>query len=157
MRSVLALMLLASACGSRADWPHLHCFNRDTVTTEKGLLDNCHGDVLLVDGHLYGSSCRSGGKIFFCAEFPTGKVVKSENLRKMSLTWADGHLYGVSDRGLLMLMKTRPGGYDIISKLQLPRRKGQLYLAHPVVLQGRLYIRYANELNVYDISNNSKT
>ena len=115
-------------------------------------LDNCHGDVLLVDGYLYGSSCRSGGKIFFCVDFLTGKVVKSENLRKTSLTWADGHLYSVSDRGVMMLMKTKPGGYDIVSKVQLPRQKGELYLGHPVIFNGRLYVRYADELYVFRIT-----
>ena len=115
-------------------------------------LDNCHGGVILIDGFLYGSACRSGGKGFFCADFFTGWVTQRDRtLGKLSLTCADGMLYGLSDRGWTSLLAIRPGVFRPVSRFRIPSGGTGPSLAHPVVCGGRLYVRHDNDLYAYDV------
>ncbi len=115
-------------------------------------LDNCHGGMILIDGRMYGSACRIGGKGFFCADFLTGKRKQTDlTLGKISLTCADGMLYGLSHRGKMYLMKITPEGFNVVSQFDVPRENRARYLTHPVVCGGRLYIRHGDNLYVHDI------
>jgi outer membrane protein assembly factor BamB len=115
-------------------------------------LDNCHGSVMLFDGHLYGSACRSGGKGFFCADFLTGKLrYREARMEKLSLTAADGLIYGLTQRGEVLLIRPRPDRMEITSRFQTPRDSRALAWAHPVVCGGRLYIRRGEFLYAYDV------
>ncbi|HIQ21954.1 MAG TPA: hypothetical protein EYH34_12080 [Planctomycetes bacterium] len=115
-------------------------------------LDNCHGGLMLLDGYLYGSACRSGGKGFFCADFLTGELQwRDKKMRKVSLTWADGMLYALTDRGTVLLMAVSPQGYRVAGQLEVPGGDFGPCLSHPVVCSGRLYVRYDNNLCVYDL------
>ena len=115
-------------------------------------LDNCHGGVILIDGCLYGSGCRTGKVGFFCADFLTGQRKYSDNtLGKLSLTYADGMLYGLSDRGKMWLMETAGDGFEIAGQFDVPRDDRGPCFAHPVVCGGRMYIRRGGNLYAYDI------
>ncbi len=116
-------------------------------------LDNCHGGVILLDGHLYGSACRSGGKSFFCADFLTGRTRQTDTtLGKLSLTCADRMLYGVTDKGRMLLLAILPGGgFRAVSQFDLPKGD-DMVLAHPVICGGRLYVRHGPNLYAYDVS-----
>jgi len=114
-------------------------------------LDNCHGSAMLVDGHLYGSACRSGGKGFFCAEFLTGQIRYREKMAKLSLTFAEGLIYALTQKGEVLLIKPRPDQFDVVSKFQTPADSRALAWAHPVVCGGRLYIRRGQVLYAYKI------
>lgn len=115
-------------------------------------LDNCHGSVMLFDGHLYGSSCRSGGKGFFCAKLLTGDVVfREKKMEKLSLTAAEGLIYGLGQGGAMHLINPAPEKLDIVSTFEIPPDTRELAWAHPVVADGRLYIRRGEYLYVYDI------
>ncbi len=113
-------------------------------------LDNCHGSVMLFDGHLYGSACRIGGRGFFCAELLTGNVLFREKVEKLSLTAADGFIYGLTQGGIMHLIRPTPEKLDIVSTFQIPPDTKELAWAHPVVAGGRLYIRRGEYLYVYD-------
>ncbi|MFO8013424.1 MAG: PQQ-binding-like beta-propeller repeat protein [Phycisphaerae bacterium] len=115
--------------------------------------DNCHGGVLLRDGHLYGVGCRMYHKGLLCVDWDTGEVAyRHEPVGKVSLTWADGRIYGVGQKGEVRLVRADPKGAEIVSEFQIPPvpTKDHL-LAHPVVCGGRLYIRHADHLLAYDI------
>jgi len=116
-------------------------------------LDNCHGGVLLLDGRLYGSGCRLYRKGFVCVDLAGGKTLWNERrLGKVSMTWADGMIYCMDDRGRISLVRPKAGqGAAIVSQFSVRPPRGKLTLAHPVVLGGRLYIRNWNELRAYDI------
>ncbi len=115
-------------------------------------LDNCHGGVMLVDRSLYGSGCRLFRRGFLCVDFRTGRTMWSEpRLGKVSVTWADGLLYCLSDRARLSLVEASPERCRVVSQFQVPRESRTLCLAHPVVCGGRLYIRHGNNLFAYDI------
>ena len=112
------------------------------------LLDNHHGGVVLVDGFLYGAGHEARG--WFCLDFKTGDK-RWQTRGKGSLTYADGHLYCLDERGTLALVKTTPEKWDQVSSFRLPRGGEGLYWAHPVVCGGRLYVRHSDQLWAFDI------
>jgi outer membrane protein assembly factor BamB len=115
-------------------------------------LDNCHGGVILVDGKLFGSGCRLGGRNFFCADYFTGKVLQTDRtLSKVGLTCAEGMLYALNHRGTMYLLEITPQGFKIASKFELERMPDNSYLAHPVICDGRLYLRFEDKLYAFDI------
>jgi len=118
-------------------------------------MDNCHGGVLLLGEHFYGSGCRLYRKGLVCVELAGGKTVWSTRaLGKVSLAWADGMLYCLDDRGRMSLLEASPKGSKVVSQFNLPKPKagGKLSLSHPVICGGRLYVRHWNQLLAYDIA-----
>jgi outer membrane protein assembly factor BamB len=114
--------------------------------------DNCHGGVILLDGCLYGHGCRLSGKGLVCVDFQTGKTLWNEKtLGKVSITYADGMLYCLSDTGKMSLVEANRERCRIVSQFGLPRESGELHLFHPVVCGGRLYVRHWNTLFAYDL------
>ena len=114
--------------------------------------DNCHGGVVLLDGHLYGSGCRLYKKGLVVVDFRTGKTTSTNRpIGKVSITYADGMLYCLDQKGWVMLVEPRPGGCRIVSKFRIPIESRDLPLSHPVVCGGRLYIRHAQNLFVYSL------
>ena len=112
------------------------------------LLDNHHGGVLLLDGHLYGAGHEARG--WFCLDFQTGNKRWQTN-GKGSLTYADGMLYCLDERGAISLVKATSERWDEVSSFRLPRGGKGLYWGHPVVCGGRLYVRHGEKLFAYDL------
>jgi outer membrane protein assembly factor BamB len=118
-------------------------------------LDNCHGGAILVDGKLFGCGCRLGGKDFYCVDFLTGATIKlDKTLGKVGITCADGMIYCLNHQGTVSLVAITPDGFQIVSQFDLKKLPANSYLAHPVVCGGRLYLRYEQDLYVYDIRAN---
>jgi outer membrane protein assembly factor BamB len=116
---------------------------------QSSLMDNHHGGVILHNGYLYGSGTDSRG--WFCLDFLTGKQIwKSDG--KGSLTYADGMLYMLDERGTMKLVRAVPDKYEISGEFKVPKGGEGMYWAHPVVYGGRLYIRHADKLFAYNIS-----
>ena len=115
------------------------------------LLDNHHGGVVLLDDNLYGAGDESRG--WFCLDFQTGgKLWQSPG--KGSLTYADGRLYCLDEKGTMSLIGATNSKWDQVSSFRMPRGGKGLYWAHPVVYDGRLYVRHAEQLFVYDVRKN---
>ncbi|MBE3098517.1 MAG: PQQ-like beta-propeller repeat protein [Planctomycetes bacterium] len=115
-------------------------------------LDNCHGGAMLIDGRLYGSACRLGGKNFYCVDFLTGQPIKTDaTLGKVGITVADGMMVCLNHQGTVSLLALGPEGFRIVSQFELKRKPANYYLAHPVVCGGRLYLRGGPDLFVYDV------
>jgi len=112
------------------------------------LLDNHHGGVLLHDGHLYGAGHESRG--WFCLDFKTGRQLWQTS-GKGSLTYADGRLYCLDEKGTMNLVKATGDEWETTGSFRMPRGGKGLYWAHPVVCDGRLYVRHSEELLAYDI------
>jgi len=116
-------------------------------------LDNCHGGVVLVEGNFYGSGCRLYRKGLVCVEFSSGKTMwTNRSLGNVSLTCAEGMLYCLNRRGRVSLVQASPQRCRVVSRFDVPRQGGDLFLCHTVVCGGRLYIRHAKNLFAYDIS-----
>jgi outer membrane protein assembly factor BamB len=115
---------------------------------ESVLMDNHHGGVILHEGYLYGSGSKSRG--WFCLDFLSGKEMWKTS-GKGSITFADGRLYLLDERGVMKLAEAQPGEYIQSGEFEVPEGGKSMYWAHPVVCNGVLYIRHSDRLFAYDI------
>ena len=122
----------------------------------KKVLKNHHGGVILVDDHLYGYSDGVG---WVCQELMSGKMVwrDRESLGKGSLCFADGRLYCVDkDGGEVVLITATPDGWEehgrfkLSPQTELRKPKGRIW-THPVVANGKLFLRDQELLFCYDV------
>jgi outer membrane protein assembly factor BamB len=132
----------------------------DEVYANKNMV-NHHGGVVHVGGHFYG---YSDGKGWVCQDGKTGEVVWQERSRlaKGSLTCAEGRLYCYSQTdGTAVLVEASPAGwmesgrFTIPQQSKLPRPRSQRrdnIWTHPVVANGKLYLRDQDLLFCYDVS-----
>jgi len=120
-------------------------------------MENHHGGVILVGDHLYGYSGKAG---WTCMEMKTGTVVWAEKkeLKKGAIHCADGMLYlQEEDTGTVVLIEASPKGWNekgrfVIEPQTMQRNpKGKVW-THPVVANGRLYLRDQELLFSYDVS-----
>lgn len=117
---------------------------------------NHHGGVILVGDHLYGFS--DGGRAWVCQDFKTGaEVWSSKNLGKGAIHYADGMLYCLDEStGTLALIEASPKGWNEKGRFKLSPQttqrnpKGKVW-THPVVLNGKLYLRDQELLHCYDV------
>jgi outer membrane protein assembly factor BamB len=114
--------------------------------------DNHHGGVVLVGDYIYGTTFNgSWGAI----NFKTGEVGYLSRPRsdgKGSVHYADGLLYGLTEHSsTVLLIKPEPDKFVLLSEFELPNEAEGPSWAHPVVLDGKLYIRHAQYLYCYDV------
>jgi hypothetical protein len=115
-------------------------------------LANKHGGIVLVGDHLYGDSDDKG--IPFCAELETGKIVWKERgsgRNSACVAAGDGHVYVKFSDGTLALVKADPAAYQEVSTFKVPGSGDRPSWAHPVIVDGRLYIREDDAILCYDI------
>ena len=125
-------------------------FSAEEVYANKEMV-NHHGGVILLGDHLYGHSDNGGWK---CQEFKTGQTVwKNQSVGKGSLTYADGHFYLRSEggNGAVALVVATPTGYQEKGRFDQPDRSSQNSWAHPVIANGKLYLRDQDVLLCYDV------
>lgn len=114
-------------------------------------LDCHHGGVIVHEGYIYGSGDRNSGGKWVCMELKTGKVVAEiAAVRKGSIAYADGKFYGYGERGSVGLINASPTDFRMISSFKITKGAKQ-HWAHPVIANGRLYIRHDHALMAYDI------
>ena len=112
-------------------------------------MTNHHGDMVVVDGLLYGANDPS---ILTCLELETGKVKwQSRGPGKGSITFADGRLYYRNEKGTMVLVEATGEAYHELGKLEPPQSSGSNAWAHPVVAAGRLFLRDQDLLLCYDV------
>ena len=110
-------------------------------------MKNHHGGVVLVEGYLYGFN----DSILTAIHFETGKMAwRDRSVGKGSLTYADGHLYVLSESDHIALVEATPAGYREKGHFEIPD-SGYPSWAHPVVSGGRLYLRNQSSLAAFDI------
>lgn len=120
-------------------------------------LENHHGGVVLVDGCLYGANGGNGGGYLVCLDFKTGDVVWNERdadkrrVRKGSLAVADGRIYYRAEEGDLILIEPSRTEYLERGRFMQPDRSRQPAWAHPVIANGKLYVRDQNVLFCYNV------
>jgi len=114
-------------------------------------LDNCHSALVMSDGLLYGSGYRRL-KDWVCIDADSGKIRYSkDDLPKGASLFADGHLYALSESGVLTLLKPTQSGFQTAGQLQIAKGARRDVWAHPVICDGRLYVRDHGQLWCYDI------
>ncbi|MHC4239953.1 MAG: PQQ-binding-like beta-propeller repeat protein, partial [Planctomycetota bacterium] len=115
--------------------------------------ENHHGGVIFLDGYLYGGDGQNKGTPV-CLEMKTGKIMwKEEPIGKRSaaLVYADGHVYWRYEKGLMALVEANPREFKVKGTFDIPSKTGPNW-PHPVILDGKLYLRENDVLLCYDIS-----
>jgi len=108
---------------------------------------NHHSSSILIGDHLYGFS--SG--ILTAMRFDTGQVAwRDRSVGKGSLAYADGHLYCLSENGVVGLVEASPEGYREKGRFSIPQDSLSTW-AHPVIAGGRLYLRDQGTIYAFDI------
>ena len=112
-------------------------------------MKNQHGGMAIVDGFLYGSSDGGG---LTCLALKTGRVAwRARGAGKGSITIADGNIYLRTERGPIILAKVSSTAYRELGRFDQPNRSSTPAWAHPVVADGKLFIRDQQLLLCYDV------
>ena len=125
------------------------------VVYEEKSITNHHGGVIVVDGKIYGHSDKGG---WTCQDFLTGKIEwQDESLGKGACTYAAGHLICVDENdGTVVLATAKPDKWQEISRFKLApqtsirKKEGRIW-SHPVVVNGRLYLRDQDLIFCYNV------
>lgn len=106
-----------------------------------------HGGYVIHEGYIYGND--KGGWV--CLDLRTGKKMWSDRgVGKGSVCYADEMLYLFGeDNGRVGLAKASPNGLQMSGEFTVAGTDKSW--AHPVVVGGRLYLRYADNLYCYNV------
>ena len=115
-------------------------------------MQNHHGGMIVIDGALYGANGGNGGGIMTCIDFRTGEILwRDRKGPKGALLHADGRLYLRSEEGPIVLFEPSKEGYKEIARFEQPDRTNVPAWAHPIIANGKLYIRDQGLLLCYDV------
>lgn len=120
---------------------------------KKGLA-NKHGGIVLMGDYLYG--CADDKNTVWCAKLLTGEVEEGWKTRgsgggSVAISAADGHLYARFANGVLALVKASPGKYEEVSSFKIPHHEKRPSWSHPVIANGKLYLREGDYILCYDV------
>jgi len=129
-------------------------------------MENHHGGVILVGEYLFGCSGNTNQKTrWACQEFRTGRNAweESRKLEGGSLTCADGLLYCYTQHeGTVVLLEPSPEGWKEHGRFTIPRQttqrspRGGIW-THPVVANGKLYLRDQELIFCYDVRDHQRS
>ncbi len=114
-------------------------------------VDGVTGCGVLVDGTLFASGYRDV-KWWLGIDWQTGETkYELKDLATGAAIYADGRLYVLDEQGTAALLKPGPDSLEVVSRFQLTEARVRDAWAHPVLLDGRLYLRYHDTLWCYDV------
>ena len=133
-------------------------FKTETIYANKNMI-NHHGGVVLLNDYVYGYSDTHG---WVCQNLKTGENVWNQRINDVS----KGAILAVNDRllllnernGLLTVIEASPDGWKEFGRLEIPERseeessKDKMVWTHPVVANGKLYIRDHELMFCFDLS-----
>ncbi|MHB8899557.1 MAG: outer membrane protein assembly factor BamB family protein [Thermoguttaceae bacterium] len=108
-----------------------------------------HGSTVCVDGQVYGASGRGVARGWLAVDAETGSLATVAELEGGSLIYADGRFYCLTQQGRMTLQKPTEGRFETVGSFQVA--EGKDVWAHPVICNGRLYLRFNETLFCYDI------
>jgi len=116
-------------------------------------MQNHHGGMIVVDGSLYGANGGNQGGFLVCLDFQTGEVLwRDREAPKGSLALADGRLYLRAEDGAMLLIEPNRERFVERGRFEQPDRSESPAWAHPVIANGKLYLRDQDVLLCYDIT-----
>jgi outer membrane protein assembly factor BamB len=126
---------------------------------KKPELNNHHGGMVLVGDHVYfGHDQNKGNPV--CVEFKTGDIKWGPEKDpagasgSAAVLSADGRLYFRYQNGMLVLIEPNPKELKVVSSFKLPeadQRSHPQSWPHPVIANGKLYIRDQTKMYCYDV------
>lgn len=132
-----------------------NAFAVEEVYTNKNM-SNHHGNVVLLDGHVYGAS---EGKGWVCQNLESGELAWAERSKVPagSVTYADGRFYACAERdGAVALVEASSKACNVLGRFVIPKastlRKPKGFIwTPPVVAGGRLFLRDQELVYCYDV------
>lgn len=151
------LIFAASAYGNGGGAVKLKRSNDGKITAEEvyftNRMQNHHGGMIVVEGAIYGANGGNGGGIMTCLDFQTGDILwRDREGPKGSLLFADNRLYLRGEEGELVLIEPSREEFVERGRFEQPDRSSSPAWAHPIVANGKLYIRDQGLLLCYDVS-----
>jgi outer membrane protein assembly factor BamB len=136
-------------------WPPVPPSPRwDTISTQciwTSPVDAVTGGAVLVDGMLFAAGYREC-KWWLGIDWQSGQTkYELKDLTTGSIIYADGWLYCLDERGTVALLKPGATGLEIVGRFPLVGGHINDAWAHPVLLDGRLCLRYHDSLWCYDV------
>ncbi|HXV78184.1 MAG TPA: PQQ-binding-like beta-propeller repeat protein [Candidatus Polarisedimenticolaceae bacterium] len=126
---------------------------REVYFLDGATLQNHHGGLVLDDGYVYGGTGLNKG-FPLCIELATGKVawgpIRNLGRNSVAVIYADERLYLRYQSGLMLLVEATPAGYREHGSFTIPDVQKESW-SHPVVANGRLYLREQDQILVYAI------
>ena len=113
---------------------------------------NHHGGIVLLGDYIYGGHGPNRGDPR-CLELATGEIMWKERAPargSAAVLYADGNLIFRYDRGPIYLIEATPEELRIKGHFEPVKGEGPAW-AHPVIHNGRLYLRHADLLACYDL------
>jgi outer membrane protein assembly factor BamB len=122
---------------------------------DQNQFQNHHGGFVKVGDYIYGGHNHNKGEPT-CVEMKTGKVLWHADQPgggSGCVLYADGNLYYRYQNGLMALVEATPDKYNLKSTFTPPARPGakKEAWAHPVIADGKLYLRHWDVLFCYDV------
>jgi outer membrane protein assembly factor BamB len=126
--------------------------NRTSVTAREVYftrqMRNHHASSVLIGDHLYGFS----DAILTAMHFDTGRVAWQDRaVGKGSVVFADDRLYLFSEGGTVGLAEANPSGYREHGRFNIQRSSSLPAWSHPIVANGRLYLRDQDTIYAYNV------
>jgi hypothetical protein len=112
-----------------------------------------HGGMIYHQGHIY---CGHGqGQGFpMCIDVVTGKATwpptRGPGQGSAAVAYADGHIYYRYENGIMALVEANPDQFRLKGAFRIATVNGKSW-PHPVISNGKLYLRDQDNLHCYDI------
>jgi outer membrane protein assembly factor BamB len=119
-------------------------------------LANKHGGVVRLGDQIFG--CSDDRPVIWSADLMTGKIKPGWQKRgkgsgSVAITAADGYLYVRFQNGFIALVKADADEYKESGAFKIPHSGNAPSWAHPVITDGKLYLREGDYILCYDVKN----
>lgn len=110
--------------------------------------DSYMGGIVKLGDYLYG--CGTAKRDFKSINALTGKIGSKLKIGSGALIAADGMLYYYNFKGDVMLITQNPLNMEVVGSLKMTKGARE-HFAHPVINNGKLYVRHGNVIQAYNI------
>lgn len=151
------------SCSYRGGAALLHITQKDgkfeaeeIKSYRKKELNNHHGGMVQVGDYAYfGHNQNDGNPV--CVDLKTGEIKwgpeknPAGGVGSAAVLYADDRLYFRYQNGELVLIEPSPEGLKVVSSFKLPDPSGKMHWPHPVIVNGKLYLRDQDKLHCFDV------
>jgi outer membrane protein assembly factor BamB len=141
-----ALLKLASAGNNKVSMEEVYFLDGKT-------LQNKHGGMVLVNGHIY-CGHGNGTGMPICVDVKTGTIAwgpeRGVGSGESSVAYADGHVVFRFQDGKVAIVKATPEKFEVVRSFD-PAFQEKESWSHPVITDGRLYLREQNKVMCYQL------
>lgn len=140
-----ALLKLSGKRGA-VNWQEVYYFGASE-------LQNHHGGMIKIGDYVYMGEGHNKG-FPMCVNFKTGRKMwpkqRGAGSGSAAIVAADGHLYFRYEDGTMALIEANPAGYKLKGSFKIASKHSQSW-PHPVIFDGKLYLRDQHQLHCYSI------